>query len=109
MKAIYKRLKAALALRVKKLGPSSLALKLGKFLLFDKLFLDLANFLDLDNFWPFDFPEFLAIFALSLPTLSSPSPSSTFSLSEIEFSGDATVFSIEINRAAILLKPWMNR
>ena len=34
MKANYKRLKAALALGVKKLGPLSLALKLSKFPLF---------------------------------------------------------------------------
>ena len=49
MKANYKRLKAALALGVRKLGPLFLALKLGKFPLFDG-FLDLANFWDLDIF-----------------------------------------------------------
>ena len=50
MKVSHKQLKATLALRVRKLGPLSLVSKLGKFPLFDKFFLDLVDFQDLDNF-----------------------------------------------------------
>ena len=57
MKVNCKRLKADLALGVRKLSPLSLALKLGKFLILDSFFdfspldfLDLDNFLDLANF-----------------------------------------------------------
>ena len=112
MKANRKRLKADLALGVRKLGPVSIALRLGKFPLFDEFFpglddfRDLANFWDLDVFWPFDFPDFLAIFTLPPSILSPPSPSP--SLSEVDLSGGVAVFSIELSEAAILLKPWMN-
>ena len=111
MKANCKRLKADLALGVRKLGPISLALKLGEFLLFGSFFnfspldfLDLDNFRDLANFWPFDFPDFLAIFIP--PILLSPLPLSTFS--KVNLSGGTAVFSIEVNEVAILLNPWMN-
>ena len=40
----HKQLKATLALETKKLGPSSLALKLDKFPLFDDFFFDLPIF-----------------------------------------------------------------
>ena len=62
MKANRKRLKAALALRVRKFGLLFLVSKLGKFPLFDN-FLDIADFLlfefpDLDDSRPFDnFPN----------------------------------------------------
>ena len=73
MKASYKLLKAALALRVRKLGPFSLISKLDEFPLFDNFFSDLANFWNLDNFSSFKFsdldnffdsPDFLAYFIL---------------------------------------------
>ena len=61
MKANHKRLKFNLALGVWKLGPLSLASKLGKFLLFDGFFHflpldfpDLDNFRDLADFWDLD-------------------------------------------------------
>ena len=44
MNVSRKRLKAFLAPGVRKLGPVSVALKLGEFPLFSKLFLDLADF-----------------------------------------------------------------
>ena len=54
MKANRKRLKAALASGVKKLGPASVALKLGKFSVFNGFFdfsiFDLDDFQDLANF-----------------------------------------------------------
>ena len=50
MNASCKRLKASLAPGVRKLGPASLALKLGEFPLFD-------GFLDLAEFSPFEFPD----------------------------------------------------
>ena len=50
VKANHKRLKADLALGVKKLGPASVAPKLGEFPLFDEFFPDLADFRDLDVF-----------------------------------------------------------
>ena len=57
MKANHKRLKIDLASKVKKLDPLFLALKLGKFPLFDKFFDFLPlDFLDLGNFW--DFADF---------------------------------------------------
>ena len=55
MKTSYKRLKAALVLRIRKLVLFFLILELEKFLLFDNIFLDLANFWDLANFLLFDF------------------------------------------------------
>ena len=69
MKANCKWLKAALASGVEKLGPLSLASKWGEFPLFDN-FLGLAHFWDLDDFWDFDFPDFLAI--STTPTPSRP-------------------------------------
>ena len=113
VKVNYKRLKAALALGVRKLGPAFLVSKLGELSLFDG-FLDLANYLtfefsDLDNFRPFDnFPNFL--------TSSSPSPlipdlttsPLAFPTSGSDMSSDLVVFSIEMSEAAILLKPWIN-
>ena len=79
--------------------------KLGKFLLFDDFFLDLAvfslfDFLDLD-----DFPDFLASFLPpplipNLTTLLLPFP-----ISGLDTSGDLVVLYIEVNEGAILLKP----
>ena len=88
VKANYKQLKAVLAKGVRKLGINFLVLNLCKFPLFDS-FLNLASFLpsefwDLDNFWPFNFLDFLAI--SSSPLLISNSLSSpllTFSRLEI--------------------------
>ena len=93
MKANRKRLKTILALGVKNFGPSFIASELIKFPLFDKLFLDLAEFQDLDIFLLFDFldldnfqdlnvfPDFLAysIPFLPIPILSI-SPLSLFLL-----------------------------
>ena len=105
MKVNYKRLKAVLASKVRNFGLVSIALKLGEFPLFDDFFLNLADFWDLDNFLPFEFPDFLAI----------SSPSSTLNLStlllptsnhlKIELFNGIVVFSIELSGAAILLKP----
>ena len=112
MKASRKRLKASLALEVKKLGPTSLTSKLGKFSLFDG-FLDLTEFLpfkfpNLDNFRPYDnFPDFLISFSLS----SAPNPMTLplpFLTSGPDTSSDLVVFSIEVSGAAILLKSLMN-
>ena len=110
VKVNRKRLKAALVSRVGKLKPASLILKLGEFPLFDG-FLDLADFLpfeflDLDNFRPFDnFPDFLAS---SSPLLPTPNPKISpllFSTSGLDTPGDLVVFSIEVSETAILLKP----
>ena len=111
MKASHKQLKASLAPGVKKLDAASVTPKLGEFPLFDKFFLDLVKFQDLDNFFnfpPFDFPDFVASSSLSLliPNLTIlPLP---FSTSGPDMSGDPVVFNIEVSGAAILLKPWMN-
>ena len=110
MKANRKRLKATLALGIKKLRPAFLASKLGDFPLFDG-FLDLADFLlfefpDLHNFGPFDnFSDFLASSLSTPPTpnlTTSPLPFPT--LGPVT-SDDQGVFSIEVNGTAILLKP----
>ena len=106
VKVSHKWLKAALVLGIKKLSSLSLVLKLGKFPLFDKFFPDLADFRNLDNFWLFDFPDFLAISTPLTPLLLLSSPTS--SLLEIDISDGATVFSIEVSGAVILLKPLMN-
>ena len=120
VKANYKRLKAVLALRVKKLGLLCVALKLGKFSLFDNFFLHLADFwdlnnfsplefLDLDKFWPFDvflvfnnFPYFSIDLSPSsiLPNLSVIS----ISLATSTYN-NTVVFSIDVSGVAILLKP----
>ena len=47
MNASRKRLKADLALGVRKLGPDSVTSKLGKYPLFDEIFPDLDDFQDL--------------------------------------------------------------
>ena len=121
--ASRKRLKADLASGVRKLGPASVAPKLGEFPLFDEFFPNLADFRDLDVFWPFDFPDFLACSTPSPPNPStSPSPSflpeagllSSFLLeadllpSFLLGAGSLVVFNIEVSGAAILLKPWIN-
>ena len=48
-----------LMLKVKKLDQTFLASNLGKFPLFDNFFLTLADFWDLNNFYSFNFPNFL--------------------------------------------------
>ena len=106
VKANYKRLKSDLASGVKKLGPVSVAPKLGEFLLFDEFFPDLADFQGLDVFWPFDFPDFLASLLPPPPPIPNPTTSPLlFPTSGPDTSGDQVVFSIEVSRAAILLKP----
>ena len=116
MKASRKRLKAVLALGVKKFGPASVASKLGEFLFFDE-FLDLADFLlfdfpDLDNFLDLDnFPVFdnFLYFLINSPPLSMPPTSSAISISLAASTyNDTVVFSIDVSSVAILLKPWMN-
>ena len=119
MNASRKRLKADLALRVRKLGPNFVTLKLSGFPLFDKIFLDFADFWDLDIFWPFDFPDFLAYSTPPLNPLTSLSPlfflkAGLLSLFLLEAdllplfllgAGLLIVFNIEMSEAAILLKP----
>ena len=127
MKANRKRLKADLALGVRKFGPVSLASKLGEFPLFGGFFdfspldfPDLDNFWDLADFWPFDFLDFLAC---STPSPSNPSISSSplfllkaglllsFLLeadllpSFLLEAGLLVVFNIEVSGVTILLKP----
>ena len=110
MKANHKRLKAALGLRVKKFEPAFLASKLGEFSLFDG-FLDLADFLpfefpNLDNFRLFNnFPNFLASSSLLSPTSNLMTSLSLFPTLGPDMSGDPVVFSNDISRATILLKP----
>ena len=116
MNISLKQLKFFLAPDIKKLGLTSLASKLGKFSLFNNFFLDLANFWDLDNFLPFEFSDlnnfrifdnifdFLAYFIplLLTPTLFSPSVTAYFL--EIDLFDDIVIFSMKVNRVAILLK-----
>ena len=111
MNASRKRLKASLALGVRKLGPAFLVLKLGKFPLYDG-FLDLADFLpskfpDLDDFWLFDLPVFGSIRFNPSLNLSPPPPSlptslatSTLALSTslaAKTCDDMVVFSIDVS------------
>ena len=132
MRANCKRLKADPVFGVRKLGLLSLASKLGEFPLFDKFFWVLANFWDLNVFSLFEFPDLDGFFdfpdflACSTPSLSNPSISllpsflpktgllplflleaSLLPLFLLEASslGDPVVFNIEVNGAAILLKP----
>ena len=131
IKANRKRLKADLALGVRKLDPIFLASKLGEFPLFGDFFdfspldfPDLDNFQDLADFWPFNFLNFLACSTSSPPNSStSLLPSflpktgllSLFLLkanllpSFLLGAGLLVVFNIEVSGTAILLKPWMNR
>ena len=127
MKINRKRLKADLASRVRKLGLVSLASKLGVFPVFGGFFdfsplnyPDLNNFWDLANFWPFDFPDFLA-YSTPLPPNPSTSLLPSFLLEVgllLPFLLEAdllpsflleasllVVFNIEVSGAAILLKP----
>ena len=123
MKANCKRLKADLALGVRKLGPVFLVLKLGEFLLFDG-FLDLANFLpfkfpDLDNFR--DLANFSGFGSIRFNSLfnSSPPPTSPTSLAASILApstslvaityNNLVVFSIDVSGTAILLKLLMNQ
>ena len=103
VKVNYKRLKAILALRIKKLDLFFLASKLGKLPLFDNFFLDLADFWDLDIFLVFNNFLYFSIDSLSLSTPSTSLAAST--LSVINTYNDIVVFSIDINGVAILLKP----
>ena len=117
VKANHKQLKADLASGVRKLGPSSIALKLGEFPLFDG-FLDLADFLlfefpDLANFSGFGSTHFDSSFD-SLPPLTSPTLLAAKTLTPINLLvantyDDMAVFSIDVSGVAILLKPLMNQ
>ena len=121
-----KRLKADLALGVRKFGLVSLASKLGEFPLFGGFFdfspldfPDLDDFRDLADFWPFDFPDFLACSTPPLNPSTSLLPSflpeagllSLFLLeadllpSFLLGASLLVVFNIEVSGAAILLKP----
>ena len=116
MMASRKQLKAVLASKVKNFGLISIAPKLCEFSLFNNFFLDLANFWDLNNFspfkfydldkfWLFNFLNFLVIFSLlsisNSSTLLSPIPSHL----GVNFFDNIVVFSIEMSRITILLKP----
>ena len=134
MKANRKQLKAILASKIRNFGPAPVVLKLVEFPLFDNFFPDLAKFWNLDIFLLFDFldldnfPDFLVYSILFLLTpnllisllllffletdllllfLSEADLLPLFLL-ETGSSNDPVVFSIKINGAAILLKPWMN-
>ena len=122
VKASYKQLKAALASGVKKLGPASITLKLGKFPLFDSFFdfspFDLVDFWDLADFWLSDLLVFGSThFNLSFDPL--PLPTSPTSLAESIFTpsillassirDSIVVFSIDVSDAAILLKLLINQ
>ena len=113
MKVNYKQLKAALALEIRKLGPTSLVSKLGEFPLFDS-FLDLANFLpfefpNLDNFRLFDnfpiFNNFLSFSIDLLPPSILPTSLAANTLSATSTYDNTVVFSIDVSSVAILLKP----
>ena len=110
IKASHKRLKVALALGVKKLGPAFVALKLGEFPLFDSFFdfspFNLDDFQDLAIVWPFDLLIFgSTCFDLSLDL--SPPPISPTSLAA-STCDDMVVFSIDVSGVAILLKLFIN-
>ena len=109
VKTSHKRLNAFLAPGVKKLSPLFLALKLGEFSLFNNIFLDLANFWDLDNFSLFDFLVFSFI-CLDL-LLSSMAPISLTAstlvhnnLLDASTWNNMVIFNIDVSSMAILLK-----
>ena len=126
VKANRKRLKADLALGVRKLSSVSLASKLGEFPFFGSFFdflpldfPDLDNFWDLADFWPFNFPDFLAYSTPSPPNpltslLPSFLPEASLLLSFLLEADllplflleacSLAVFNIEVSGAAILLK-----
>ena len=119
VKANYKQLKAVLVLRVRNFGLTSIALKLVRFLLFDNFFPDLADFRNLDNFlsfkfpdlnkfWFFNFHDFLIIFLLLLIPNLLTLLFLTSSRLEVNFFNNIIIFSIKINRPAILLKLQIN-
>ena len=112
VKANFKWLKADLALGVKKLGPDSVAPKLGEFPLFDEFFPDLDNFQDLDVFPVFGSTHFDPSFDPS-PSPTSPSSSAASTLAPSTSLAASTydnivVFNIDVSGAAILLKPLIN-
>ena len=90
-------------LEVRKFSLFFLVSKLGKFLLFDNFFLNLADFWDLNNFLVFDnFPHF----SINLLPSSTPQISSAASTSlATNTCNDTVVFNINVNSVAILLKP----
>ena len=100
VKANYKQLKAILVSRVKNFGPVFVVPKLGEFSLCDNFFSDLTNIWDLDNFL-----NFLTIFLSQLISNLLISSSLTPSRLGIYFSGGTIIFSIEVNKAILLLKP----
>ena len=131
----HKLLKISLAPRVKKLGPASVAPKLGEyphledFFNFSPLdFLDLDNFHDLANFSPFDFSDFLIYFTPSsfttnslislLPLFLHKNDLLLFFLLKADLLplfllgtgslGNPVVFRIKVSGTIILLKPWTN-
>lgn len=108
VKTNHNWLKIVLALKIKKLYLAFLALKLGELPFFDIFFLDLAKFWDLDNFMFVNVPDFLANSLLLLISNLFTSPSPIPSYLEIDFFSDTVVFSIEVNTATILLKPYIN-
>ena len=121
-----KRLKADLALGVRKLGPDPVALKLGKIPLLGGFFdfspldcPDLDNFRDLADFWLSDLPVFCSTRfdpsldsspppPLTLPTSSAASTLAPSTLLAVSTCDDMVVFSIDVSGAAILLKPLIN-
>ena len=133
VKASRKWLKIILVLRIRKLGPAFIASKLSESLLFASFFNfsffdfpDLNNFWDLAYFWFYNFSAFLACFILLPPNssilllplfLPKASLLLLFLLEAnllllfllgVSLSSDPVVFNIEVSKAAILLKLWMN-
>ena len=109
VKTSCKWLKTVLASKIKKFDPAFLMPNLGEFPYFDKFFLNLADFWDLNKFWPFNFDNFLffgsANFSINLLALSILL---TFLVVNILLTTSilnlTIVFSIDLNDIAILLK-----
>lgn len=85
-------MKISLVLEIKKLGPAFLTLNLSEFPFFDGFFLKLSDFWDLNNFWAFNFFDFLINSSLLMLLISPPSNNL----------GDSVAYSIEISDITIL-------
>ena len=131
MKASRKRLKVVLVSKIKNFGLAFIASKLVGFSLFDNFFLDLAKFQDLDIFSLFDFLDLNHFLDFLVCSISFLLISNLLTLLLLLFfsktgllllflekadllllfllgaslSNNLVIFSIKVNRAAILLKP----